>query len=68
MMTKKLCGLSESCDNLEECVYLHEAWPQVRKWAVDKKVLDMDEFIFLAFFFWGLLISEGALSYKFTSI
>ena len=30
------------CDNLEECVYLHEAWPQVRKWAADKNVLDME--------------------------
>jgi len=39
-MTKKQCSLS--CENLEECVYLHEAWPQVRKWATDKKVLDMD--------------------------
>jgi len=39
-MTKKWCSLS--CDNLEECVYLHEAWPQFRKWAADKKVLDMD--------------------------
>ena len=39
-MSKTQCSLS--CDNLEECVYLHEAWPQVRKWAADKKVLDMD--------------------------
>jgi len=39
-MTKKRCSLS--CDNLEECVYLHEVWPQVRKWATDKKVLDID--------------------------
>ena len=29
-------------DHLEECVYLHEAWPQVQKWAADKKVCDMD--------------------------
>jgi len=28
--------------NLEECVYLHEAWPQVRKLAADKKVHDMN--------------------------
>ena len=39
-MTKKQCSLS--CDNLEECVDLHEVWPQVRKWATDNKVLDMD--------------------------
>jgi len=39
-MTKKWCSLS--CDHFDECVYLHEAWPQVRKWAADKKVLDMD--------------------------
>jgi len=39
-MAKKQCSLS--FDNLEECVYLHEVWPQVRKWAADKKVLDMD--------------------------
>jgi len=32
-------------------MYLHEAWPQVRKWAADKKVLDMDWFILLAFVF-----------------
>jgi len=32
-MTKK------SCDHLEECVYLYETWPQVRKWTADKKVL-----------------------------
>jgi len=46
-MTKKRCSLS--CDNLEECVYLHEAWPQVRKCAADKKVLDMDYIILLTF-------------------
>jgi len=39
-MTKKWCILS--CDHLEECVYLHEAWTQVRKWAADKKVHDMN--------------------------
>ena len=39
-MTKKRCSLS--CDNLEECVYLHEASTQVRKWVTDKKVLHMD--------------------------
>jgi len=38
-MTKKQCSLSY--DNLEECVYLHEALPKVRKWAADEKVLDM---------------------------
>ena len=45
-MTKKRCSLL--CDNLEECVYLHEVWPQVRKWDADK-VLDMDYIIFLTF-------------------
>ena len=39
-MTKKRCSLS--CDHLEECVYLHETWTQVRKWAADKKVHDMN--------------------------
>jgi len=39
-MTKKRCSLS--CDHLEKCVYLHEAWPQVRKWAADKRVHDMN--------------------------
>jgi len=34
------CSLS--CDHLEECVYLHEAWSQVWKWAADKKVHDMN--------------------------
>ena len=29
-------------DHLEEYVYLHEPWPQVRKWAADKKVHDMN--------------------------
>ena len=29
-------------DHLEEYVYLHEAWPQVQKWAADKKVCDKD--------------------------
>jgi len=38
-MTKKWFSLS--CDHLEECVYLHEGWTQVRKWAADKKVHDM---------------------------
>jgi len=42
-MTKKRCSLL--CDNLEECVYLHEACPQVRLWAADQKVLDMDYII-----------------------
>jgi len=46
-MTKKWCSLS--CDNLVECVYLHEDWPQVRKWAADRKVLDMDYIILLTF-------------------
>ena len=26
-------------DHLEECMYLHEAWPQVQKWAADKKFI-----------------------------
>jgi len=40
MMTRKRCSLS--CDNLQECVYLHEACPQVCRWSADKKVLNMD--------------------------
>jgi len=39
-MTKKWCSLSY--DHLEECVYLHEVWTQVRKWDADKKVHDMN--------------------------
>jgi len=39
-MTKKRCSLS--CDHLEECVYLHEVCSQVRKWAADKKIHDMN--------------------------
>ena len=39
-MTKKWCRLSR--DHLEECVYLHETWTQVRKWTTDKKVHDMN--------------------------
>jgi len=38
-MTKKRCSLSSH--SFVECVYLHEAYPQVRKWAADKKVLEM---------------------------
>ena len=29
-ITKKLSRLT--CDNMEELVYLHEVWPQVRDW------------------------------------
>jgi len=39
-MSKKWCSLS--CDHLEECVYLHEAWTQVLKWDADKQVHDMN--------------------------
>ena len=39
-MTKKRCNLS--CDHLEECVYSHEAWTQVQKWAADNKVHGMN--------------------------
>jgi len=39
-MTKKWYSLSY--DHLEEYVYLHKAWTQVRKWAADKKVHDMN--------------------------
>jgi len=39
-MTKKWCSLS--CNHFEECGYLDEAWTQVRKWAADKKVHDMN--------------------------
>ena len=38
-------------DNLEECVYLQETWPPVRRWAADKKVLDMYSFVLMAFIF-----------------
>ena len=55
-MTKKLCSFL--CDNLKECVYLHEAWPQVCKWAADKKVLDMVYFILMAFVFFLPLYSQ----------
>jgi len=54
--TKKRCSLS--CDNLKECVYLHEALPQVCKWAADKKVLDMVYFILMAFVFFLPLYSQ----------
>jgi len=58
--TKKRCSLS--CDNLEECVYLHETLPQVCKWAADKKVLDMVYFILMAFvFFWTFILRRGVL-------
>jgi len=39
-MTKKRSSVS--CNHLEECVYLHEVWPQIRKWPADKKVHDMN--------------------------
>ena len=39
-MTKKQYSLS--VEHLEECVYLHEAWSQVWKWAADKKFHDMN--------------------------
>jgi predicted nuclease with RNAse H fold len=48
-MTKKRWSLS--CDNLEECLYFHEDWSQVRKWSADRKVLDMDYIIILTFSF-----------------
>jgi len=57
-MTKKRCSLS--CDHLEECVYLHEAFTQVRKWAEDKKVHDKDYFILVVFvLFLDLLSQKG---------
>ena len=39
-MTKKRRNMSG--DNLEECVYLHEACSQVRKWSANKKVHDIN--------------------------
>ena len=44
-------------DHLEECVYLHKAWPQVQKWAADKKVCDTDCSSQSLFFPW-LLVSD----------
>jgi len=35
-MTKKRLGLT--CANMEELVYLHEVWPQVRDWEAVKKM------------------------------
>jgi len=36
VMTKKRSRLM--CDNMEELVYLHEVWPQVREWEAVKKM------------------------------
>ena len=36
VMTKKRSRLT--CDNMEELVYLHEAWPQVWEWEAVKKM------------------------------
>ena len=36
VMTKKRSRLT--CDNMEELVYLHEMWPQVREWEAVKKM------------------------------
>lgn len=36
VMTKKRSRLT--CDNMEELVYLHEVWPQVREWEAVKKM------------------------------
>jgi len=36
VMTKKSPRLT--CDNMEELVYLHEVWPQVREWEAVKKM------------------------------
>ena len=36
VMTKKCSRLT--CDNMEELVYLHEVWPQVREWEAVKKM------------------------------
>jgi len=54
-------------DNLKECVYLQEAWPQVQNWAADKKVCDMDCSSW-SLFFPLPRVSEGALCWKVTLI
>ena len=36
VMTKKRSRLT--CDNMEDLVYLHELWPQVREWEAVKKM------------------------------
>ena len=36
VITKKRSRLM--CDNMEELVYLHEVWPQVREWEAVKKM------------------------------
>jgi len=36
VMTKTRSRLT--CDNMEELVYLHEVWPQVREWEAVKKM------------------------------
>ena len=36
VMTKKRSRLT--CDNMEEFVYLHDVWPQVREWEAVKKM------------------------------
>ena len=54
-------------DHLEGCVYLHEVWPQVQKWAAEKKVRDMDCSFQFVFCSWPL-ISEGAFCYEVTFI
>jgi len=36
VMTKKRSRLT--CDNMEELVYLHEVWAQVREWEAVKKM------------------------------
>ena len=36
VMTKKRSRLT--CDNMEELVYLHEVWTQVREWEAVKKM------------------------------
>jgi len=50
-------------DDFEECMNLHEAWPQVQKWAADKKVCHMDCSSY-SLFFPRPLVSEGALCDK----
>jgi len=43
VMTKKRPRLT--CDNMEELVYLHEVWPQVREWEAVMKM--RSEWLFL---------------------
>ena len=51
-MTKKRSRLT--CDNMEELVYLHEVWSQVREWETVKKMRS-------EWFFFEILNNKGKL-------